>query len=53
MNKKIIAIMHDIIDHAEDTLWLKDKETVFERLWKIVSENGGLEELEKNFPFFA
>lgn len=38
---EIMAAMRDLVEHGEDTLWLTDTETVFERLAYLYEVAGG------------
>ena len=47
----ILIAMKDIQEHAEDTLWITNTETVFERLWEIYIVHGGdIKVLKEAFP---
>ena len=49
----IVEAMQDICKNADDTLWIGDAETVFERLWSIVEKFEGRDRLENLFPEYA
>lgn len=47
----ILIAMKDIQANADDTLWITNTETVFERLWAIYLTHGGdFDELKAAFP---
>ena len=48
---EIKQLMKEINENADDTVWLNDHETIFERLSSIYLDNGGeFDELKKTFP---
>ena len=50
----ILTAMKDIQNSADDTLWINNSETVFERLWEIYIIHGGsIETLKESFPLCA
>jgi hypothetical protein len=51
--ESIVEAMQDICKNADDTLWIGDCETIFERLWSIVQKFEGRERLEKLFPEYS
>lgn len=38
---ELLLAMQELVDHAEDTIWLNDFETVFERLAYLFEVAGG------------
>jgi len=49
----LFQLMEDLIKKADDTVWLMDHETVFERCWMIIEQQEGRERLEERFPDYA
>lgn len=48
---EILTAMRDLIEHADDTLWLTGTETVFERLAYLYEVSGGERiNLVREFP---
>lgn len=49
----LLQMMQDLENNAEDTLWLTDLETVFDRLVEIYRETGGdRAKLAEAFPHY-
>lgn len=49
--KDILQTMMDIQNDADNTLWITNTETVFERLWGIYIDHGGdIDRLTEVFP---
>ena len=49
----LFQLMEDLTKKAEDTVWLMDHETVFERCWMIIEQQEGRARLEERFPDYA
>ena len=49
---KIMQLMSDF-HKCDDTVWLSNSETVFERCWFIVEQEEGRDRLEEMFPEYA
>ncbi len=49
----LFQLMEDLVKKADDTVWLMDHETVFERCWMIIEQQEGRARLEERFPEYA
>jgi len=51
--KGLFQLMEDLTQNADDTMWLMNNETVFERCWMIIEQQEGRARLEERFPEYA
>ena len=49
---ELMQLMSDL-RKCDDTVWLSNSETVFERCWFIVEQEEGRDRLEEMFPEYA